>query len=187
MPPKPIGSLIAALLLASAPALAQTQEERVRRGVDVLRYCAPQIVALQQASRNSMQEYLTTILAQLGNPMGITYVLRDGASHMGAHPQGEQLSEVLTCMGGRALALDREGAATLGWITFQNRGEEAIHFRPDARAPSCVAPARGLCTIVVQPGVYRIDVLGSRRLKAELRDVRVQAGEQTVVVQATQH
>jgi hypothetical protein len=190
-----------ALVAVATPSSAQaarplTPQERTALGLDIVRYCAPQIAAWGRYKASNPKAVAALVKWALGQNPSYEVALRfsDAADRLtygaGKTPVGRAEIEVELCLYGRALALDPEGQNALGWITFQNNSAVDATFaaavtlpdNPDRHSRQVCGALKngGVCTLQVAPGNHKIT--GYPETVNGIGTVVVARGQQSVVV-----
>lgn len=189
-----------ALVAVATPSTAQTvrpltAQERAARGLDIVRYCAPQIAAFGRY-KASNPKVVAALVSWLGQYPSFEVAMRFADTvylfthGTGKTPADRAQIEVELCLYGRALALDPEGQNALGWITFQNNSAVDATFAAAVTLPDhpgrhsrqvCGALKNGgVCTLQVAPGNHKIT--GYPETVNGIGAVVVARGQQSVVV-----
>lgn len=187
-----------ALVAVATPSSAQaarplTPQERTALGLDIVRYCAPQIAAWGRYKASNPKAVAALVKWALGQNPSYEVALRfsDAADRLtygaGKTPVGRAEIEVELCLYGRALALDPDGQNALGWITFQNNSAVDATFAaavtlPDGASRQVCSFLKngGVCTLQVAPGNHKIT--GYPESVNAIGEVLVAPGQQSVVV-----
>lgn len=189
--PKPIAlAVVSALAVAAVatPALAQsprdlTAQERAARGLDIVRYCAPQIAALGRLNTKGRMQDVKRVseFLRLDQPQWTAMLFFSGVELLNADtvwtPEGRADHEVELCMSGRAIALDAERFDALGLITFKNNSPVDLRvMTPSADMECTVRKNGGSCTRMLTPGNHRFKAYSPDGRSLNLGEASIAAG-----------
>ena len=177
-----------ALVAVGTPSTAQTvrpltAQERAARGLDMVRYCAPQIAALGRISKTPKLD-ADSIGRMLGgdNPRDVAGAFASTLAELtyGNPPEHRASPEVALCLSGRAMALDADRMDALGWITIRNMSAADVSFESLAGGSCWARKNGGFCTMQVIAGSHPIRA--SHTTVIDVGEVLVAPGQQSVVV-----
>ena len=182
-----------ALLAVATSSTAQissppTEQERAARGLDMVRYCAPQIAALGRRMSLDPGRVASNLKLKLdfaGSPVSAAVLFAKTLDRLNAgldkiEPVALAEIELNLCLYGREMALNADGVTALGWITIKNDSAADASFWPLHPTGNCKARKNGgLCTLPVQAGTYKIrtDFGGG----IDVGEVAVAPGQQSVM------
>ncbi len=193
---KVLAALSALALVALAlPSAAQTvrpltAQERAARGLDIVRYCAPQIAALGRTSPQSAAMMVEAMI-NIDDPASIANGFYDGLAGLnriqpldGGWPPGtgpdDPFWHATLCMGGRAMALDADRVGALGQVILLNSFAVNARLSPVSGFPSCQAEKNGgQCTLMFTAGKHRLKLSFLDGRELDLGEIQVDAGQAT--------
>ncbi|ALL14303.1 hypothetical protein [Caulobacter henricii] len=184
-----------ALVAVATPSTAQTArpltaQERAARGLDIVRYCAPQIAALGRSSPQHAAMMVEAMI-NIDDPASIANGFYDGLARVnsiqpmdggwapGTGPD-DPFWHATFCMGGRAMALDADRVNALGQVIILNSGAVNARLSPASGFPSCQAEKNGgQCALMFTAGKHRLKLSFLDGGELDLGEIQVEAGQAT--------